>query len=37
MKTALISTAAFLLGFGAVALGFSQLRFVWNAFRHAGF
>ena len=37
MRTVRLSLVAFLLGFLLFAGGFSQLRFLWNAYLHAGF
>lgn len=37
MRTVRLAILAFLLGFGLVAGGWSQSRFLFNAWSHAGF
>ncbi len=37
MRTFVLSAIAFSAGFGAVAFGVSQTRFLWGAWLHAGF
>lgn len=36
MRTLKLSVIAFLLGFALIAGGLSQLRFLWDAYSHAG-
>lgn len=36
MKTALISIAAFVVGFLVVAGAVSQVQFLWQAYHHGG-
>ena len=36
MRTVRLSIIAFVLGFLLFAVGLSQLRFLWNAYLHAG-
>jgi len=37
MKTFRIALLAFLVGFLTVAVGVSQMVFLWNAYHHGGF
>lgn len=36
MRTFRLALLAFVVGFLLIAVGASQLRFLWNAYQHAG-